>query len=29
MGADLVASVVARAVPERGDLCGHAHSRQG
>jgi hypothetical protein len=29
MGADLVASVAARAAPERGDLCGYAHGRHG
>ena len=26
---DLVASVAARAAPERGDLCGYAHGRLG
>jgi hypothetical protein len=29
MGADLVASVAARAAPERGDLYGHAHGWHG
>jgi hypothetical protein len=29
MGGNLVAGAAACAVPERGDLCGHAHGRHG
>jgi hypothetical protein len=29
MGGNLVAGAAACAMPERGDLCGHAHGRHG